>query len=162
MHADVLPCVPSLVLIAKAVFLLDRGQIHRQSHRRHTLPTPACLMTCYTVKNIRLSTDILLRVFRNLTELVCGVYVWAEWWSPGPYSWIYGITDIPTYSVWVKLRDIRLDEFGFEYIVEMRLSCNFVNVKSPKCHVILLADVVIFLFIETNFVTAAILVYTIA
>jgi len=45
----------------------------------------------------------------------------------------------------------------------MRLSCNFVNVytelvciKSPKCHVVLLADVVVLLFLAMNFVTAAI------
>jgi len=50
----------------------------------------------------------------------------------------------------------------------MRLSCNFVNlytklvnVKSPKCHVVLLADVVVLLFVAINFVTAAIFVYTI-
>jgi len=50
----------------------------------------------------------------------------------------------------------------------MRLSCNIVNVytklvciKSPKCHVVLLADVVVLLFLAMNFVTAAIFVYTI-
>jgi len=47
----------------------------------------------------------------------------------------------------------------------MRLSCNFVNVYtkllcilSPKCHVVLLADVVVLLFLAMNVVTAAIFV----
>jgi len=50
----------------------------------------------------------------------------------------------------------------------MGLSCNFVNVytklvriKSPKCHVVLLADVVAFIILAMNFVTVAIFVYTI-
>ena len=50
----------------------------------------------------------------------------------------------------------------------MHPSCNFVylyvklvNVKSPKCHVVLLADVVVLLFLAMNFVTGAIFVYTI-
>jgi len=50
----------------------------------------------------------------------------------------------------------------------MLLSCNFVNVytklvciKSPKCHIDLLADVVVLLFLAMNFVTVAIFVYTI-
>ena len=62
----------------------------------------------------------------------------------------------------------RNPESGFGYIVVMRLSCNFVNVytklvnvKSPKCHVVLLAYVVALLFLAMSFVTAAIFVYTI-
>ena len=50
----------------------------------------------------------------------------------------------------------------------MRLSCNFinlytklVNMKSPKCHVVLLADVVVLLLLAMNFVTAAVFVYTV-
>jgi len=50
----------------------------------------------------------------------------------------------------------------------MRLSCNFINmytklacIKSPKCHVVLLADVVILSFLAMNFITAAIVMYTV-
>jgi len=50
--------------------------------------------------------------------------------------------------------------------VGMCLSCNFVNlytnlvcIKSPKCHVVLLADVVVLLFLAMHFVTAVIFVY---
>ena len=49
--------------------------------------------------------------------------------------------------------------------MEMCLLCNFVNmymklvcIKSPKCRVVLLADVVVSLFLAMNFVTAAIFV----
>jgi len=48
----------------------------------------------------------------------------------------------------------------------MRLSCNFVNVhtklvciKSPKRHVVLLADVVVVLFLAMNYVIATIRVH---
>jgi len=45
MHAERLPesrpmRVPSLVLIAQAVFLLERGQTHRQTDRRDRTPYP--------------------------------------------------------------------------------------------------------------------------
>ena len=50
----------------------------------------------------------------------------------------------------------------------MRLSCSFVNrytklvnVKSPKCRVVLLADVVVLLFLAMRFVIAAMFVYNI-
>jgi len=36
-----------------------------------------------------------------------------------------------------------------------------VCIKSPKCHVVLLADLVALLFLAMNFVTAAIFVYPI-
>jgi len=51
-------------------------------------------------------------------------------------------------------------ESGFGYLVAMRLSCNFVCIKSPKCRIVLLADVVVLLFLAMNFVTAAIFLYT--
>jgi len=50
----------------------------------------------------------------------------------------------------------------------MHLLCNFANVctklvriKSPKCHVVLLIDEVVLLYLAMNFVTATIFVYTI-
>jgi len=65
-----------------------------------------------------------------------------------------------------QLRGYSIYESG--YLVVMRLSCSFVNwytklvnVKSPKCRVVLLANVVVLLFLAMHFLTAAIFVYTI-
>ena len=86
--------------------------------------------------------------------------------------------DVPLHKYWGKCPpsyrdrrpfwDIQFSESGFGYLVGMRLSCYFVNVykklictKSPKCHVVLLADVVVSLFLAMNFVTATIFVYTV-
>ena len=46
--------VPSLVLIAQAVFLLERGQTHRQTDRQtrlNALPTPAT-MPAWVIKHV--------------------------------------------------------------------------------------------------------------
>ena len=52
MHADVLPftiCLPTLVLIAQAVFLVERGQTDKQTNEQtyatdtNALPTPAAI-----------------------------------------------------------------------------------------------------------------------
>ena len=63
-------------------------------------------------------------------------------------------------------------ESGFRYVVEMRRSCHCVSVYMKLIsvyqtftrieHVVVLADVFVLLFLEVNFVTAAIFVYTIA
>jgi len=61
MHAKVLPCVPraislpTLVLIAKAVFLLEHGQTNRQTDRQTdrrdwmTYPTPAAIQPTWVI-----------------------------------------------------------------------------------------------------------------
>jgi len=49
--------VPSLVLIVQALFLLERGQTDRQTHRQtrlYALPTPAAMPTWVITKLITL------------------------------------------------------------------------------------------------------------
>jgi len=51
MHAERLLytiCVPSLVLIAQAVFLVERGQTDRQT-RLNALPTPAAIQQVWVI-----------------------------------------------------------------------------------------------------------------
>ena len=53
-HAEVLPChLPTLVLIAQAVFLLERGQTDIQIKRQmrlNALPTPAAIHPAWVTK----------------------------------------------------------------------------------------------------------------
>ena len=59
MHAERLPCsirVPSLVLIAQAVFLLECGQTDRQT-RVNAIPTPAAMPAWVMKQQQRLNDD---------------------------------------------------------------------------------------------------------